>query len=102
MNSYATEAGKPVKAALNFNLGDKVKVSSLYLSHYPGISDIKDKEAEIIRITKRTIKASELSKEERHLYTEAYGILTEYNVIGLYIKYSNNKVFLVSPFGVEK
>lgn len=89
---------------LEYSVGDSVTISDFYLSNYIIGASLKDKEAIVTRVTSRKVTAAAL-REDRQLhrmYADRYGELVVFDVIGLEIKYPDNAVYLVSPFGYKK
>lgn len=102
MTDYSKEPVVITEKADAYHVGAKVVINEFYLSHYAGVSHLKDVKAEIKKITSRPIKKIEMEKEDRRLYADKYGNQDTYSIIGLYIQYPNDKsLYLVSPFGYD-
>ena len=101
--SYETEAGQAAVAATGFAIGDQVTLSNWYLTNYCNVSTWQNKPAEVVKITKHSVRIESISKEDRPMYAQKYGPKQEYEIIGLYIRFPGNaSLYLVSPFGVNK
>lgn len=103
MTDYSKEPVVITEKNHNISLGDKVIVSSFYLTNYPAMLSLADKPAEVMKMTTRAVKVLDIPKEDRPMYAEKYGKREVYDVVCLYIKCpNNNQLFMVSPFGYEK
>ena len=83
---------------MTWAIGQQVKVSSFYRDNYP------DWKATIGEITKvldtKKFKASDLSKEDRGLYSAKYGQQEAYTLTAMFVKFDGVET-LVSDLGIE-
>ena len=85
-----------------YNVGDSVKISSLYANRYPEWNElIKDKPAIIVGKKSWKILSSNLGKEDKAMFQLTYGISAEYDLVELMVKIDGTE-YEVSEFGISK
>jgi hypothetical protein len=83
-----------------FNIGDIVKVSEFYSTHYPEWKH-KDELGEVMSVKSSKVYHKNLGKEDRALFQSLYGLQAEYEIIELMVDICGTK-YMGSQFGFNK
>ena len=87
---------------INYAVGDMVKITPMYLSHYLEWGPaIKDKPAKVVGVKSWKVYQKNLGREDKALFQSLYGVQAEYDLIELMIDIEGTK-FIVSQFGFAK
>ena len=103
MSDYTVEPVLIATNAADIYIGDTVRFSAFYIANYGKSSEFQGVEGEVMKIVTRTVNVEGIEKGDRPMYASRYGKLPTYEVIGLYVKFTDRAgLYLGSPFGFEK